>query len=70
MKPVKAMTIRLSADQSEQLDTITFVVGQPVSQLILSAIVEHIEERKRDNAFQGMLHERIERARLILPNDK
>ena len=70
MKPVKAMTIRLSADQSEQLDTIAAVDGQPVSQVIRSAIAEHIEERKRDTAFQDMLRERIERARLMLPNDK
>ena len=70
MKPVKAMTIRLSADQSEQLDTIATVDGQPVSQVIRSAIAEHIEERKGDTAFQDMLRERIERARLMLPNDK
>ena len=70
MKPVKAMTIRLSADQSEQLDTIAAVDGQPVSQVIRSAIAEHIEERKRDTAFQDMLRDRIERARLMLPNDK
>ena len=70
MKPVKAMTIRLSADQSEQLDTIAAVVGQPVSHVIRSAIAEHIEERKRDTAFQDMLRERIERARLMLLNGK
>ena len=70
MKPVKAMTIRLSADQSEQLDTIAAVVGQPVSNVIRSAIAEHIEELKRDTAFQDMLRERIERVRLMLPNDQ
>ena len=69
MKPVKAMTIRLSADQSEQLDTIAAVDGQPVSQVIRSAIAEHIEERKRDGAFQDMLRQRIERARRMLPDD-
>ena len=69
MKPVKAMTIRLSADQSEQLDTIAAVDGQPVSQVIRSAIAEHIEERKRDSAFQDVLRQRIERARQMLPDD-
>ena len=70
MKPVKAMTIRLSADQSEELDTIAAVDGQPVSHVIRSAIAEHIEERKRDAAFQDMLRQRIERARRMLPDDK
>ena len=70
MKPAKAMTIRLSADQSEELNTIAAVDGQPISQVIRSAITEHIEERKRDAAFQDMLRQRIERARQMLPNDK
>ena len=70
MKPVKAMTIRLSADQSEELDTIAAVDGQPISHVIRSAIAEHIGERKRDAAFQDMLRERIERARKMLPDDK
>ena len=70
MRPVKAMTIRLSADQSEELDTIAAVDGQPVSHLIRSAIAEHIEERKRDAAFQEMLRHRIERERRMLRNDE
>jgi len=69
MKPVKAMTIRLSADQSEELDTIAAVDGQPVSHVIRSAIAEHIQERKRDTVFQDMLRQRIERARRMLPDD-
>ena len=70
MRPVKAMTIRLSADQSEELDTIAAVDGQPISHVIRSAIAGHIEERKRDAAFQDMLRERIERTRRMLPNDE
>lgn len=70
MKPIKAITIRLSADQSEQLNTVAAIDGRPVSQVIRSAIAEHIEERKRDTAFQDMLRERIERTRLMLPNEK
>ena len=68
MKPLKTMTIRLSADQSEQLDTIAAVDGRPVSHVIRAAIAEHIEERKRDNSFQEMLRERIERTRRMLPD--
>ena len=70
MKPAKAMTIRLSAEQSEELDTIAAVDGQPISHVIRSAIAQHIEERKRNAAFQDMLRQRIERERRMLPNDK
>ena len=62
MKPIKTMTIRLSADQSEELGTIAAVDGRPVSHVIRSAITRHIEVRKRDAAFQEMLRQRIERA--------
>ena len=70
MKPIKAMTIRLSADLSEELDTIAAVDDQPVSHVIRSAIAEHIEDRKRDGAFQDILRQRIERAQRMLPDDK
>ncbi|MCY4515142.1 MAG: DUF6290 family protein [Candidatus Tectomicrobia bacterium] len=63
------MTIRLSADQSEQLDTIAAVDGRSISHVIRAAIAEHIEERKRDTAFQEILRARIERTRRMLPND-
>lgn len=70
MRPVKAMTIRLSADQSEQLSTIAAVDGQPVSHVIRSAIAEHIRGRRLDASFQDMLRQRIEREQRMLPNDE
>lgn len=70
MKNFKAMTIRLSADQSEQLNTIAAVQGQAVSQVIRSAIAEHIEDCKHDTAFQEMLRQRIHRARKLLTDDE
>ena len=70
MKPIKAMTIRLSADQSEELNTLAAVDGQPVSRVIRSAISEHIEARKRDATFQDMLRRRIEREQQMLRHDK
>ena len=70
MKPIKTMTIRLSADQAEELNTIADVDGQPVSQVIRLAIAGHIEERKRDGGFQDSLRQRIERVQRMLPNDK
>lgn len=66
MKPAKAMTIRLSADQAEALETVATVEAKPVSEVIRAAIAEHIESRKRDPAFQDSLKERIYRARQLL----
>ena len=66
MKPAKAMTIRLSAEQAEQLETVATVDDQPVSEVIRAAIAEHIERRKQDGQFQDSLKGRIERAQQLL----
>lgn len=66
MKPVKAMTIRLSADQADALETVATVDNQPVSEVIRAAIAQHIEVRKADQAFQDGLKQRIERAQTLL----
>ena len=60
------MTIRLSADQAELLETVASVDNQPVSEVIRAAINEHIAQRKKDASFQDGLRERIERAQQIL----
>ena len=65
----KAMTIRLSPDQAEDLSTVAAVDGQPISQVIRLAIAEHIDERKRDAAFQDSLRQRIARAQSMLSFD-
>ena len=62
------MTIRLSADQAEELNVVAAVDGQSVSEVIRSAIAVHIEERKQDDAFQDSLRQRIDRAQRMLPN--
>lgn len=69
MKPAKAMTIRLSADQAEELETVALVDNQPISEVIRAAISEHIQIRKSDSAFQDGLMDRIERARRMLGAD-
>jgi predicted transcriptional regulator len=66
MKPTKAMTIRLSADQAEALETVATVEDRAVSDVIRAAITEHINQRKKDPAFQDGLKARIERARRLL----
>jgi predicted transcriptional regulator len=70
MKPAKAMTIRLSAEQAEELETVATVDNQPISEVIRAAIAEHITERKADVAFQDSLRERIERAQRMLADQK
>lgn len=66
MKPAKAMTIRLSAEQAEALETLARVEQRPISEVIRSAIAEHIDTRKKDPAFQDGLKERIKRAQRLL----
>ena len=63
------MTIRLSADQAEELNMVAAVDGRPVSEIIRAAIAGHIEERKQDDAFQDSLRQRIDRDRRLLTSD-
>ena len=60
------MTIRLSAEQAEALSTVADVEARPVSEVIRAAIMEHIERRKTDPAFQDGLKDRLNRARRLL----
>lgn len=60
------MTIRLSPEQAEALETVASVEQRAVSDVIRAAISEHIETRRRDPEFQTGLKARISRARLLL----
>jgi predicted transcriptional regulator len=62
----KAMTIRLSPEQAEELELVAAVAHQPVSEIVRSAIAEHIETRKQDKAFRKGLRARIERAQRMI----
>jgi len=66
VKPAKAMTIRLSAEQAEALETVARVDARPVSEIIRAAITEHIDQRKQDPAFQENLKDRLDRQRRLL----
>ncbi|MBN9605809.1 MAG: ribbon-helix-helix protein, CopG family [Actinomycetales bacterium] len=66
MSGQKAMTIRLSAEQADQLETVASVENQPVSEVIRAAIANHIESVSQDESFQAGLRERIERAQGML----
>jgi predicted transcriptional regulator len=70
MKPTKAMTIRLTEEQAEELETVASVDHQPVSEVVRAAIAEHIERRARDAAFQDGLRQRLERAQRLLPKSR
>jgi len=69
MKTVKAMTIRLSADQAVDLETVALVDDQPVSDIIRVAISEHIASRRRDPQFREGLTGRIEQAKALLEDE-
>ena len=66
MKKMKAMTIRLSAKQATELETVATVDKQPVSEVIRKAIAHHVGVRKQDPIFKDGLRERIERAQKML----
>lgn len=66
MKAPKAMTIRLSPEQADALETVASVEERPISEIIRAAIAEHIESRRKDPAFRDGLAARIERARRLL----
>lgn len=64
------MTIRLSAEQAEELEMVATVDNQPIAEVIRAAIADHIADRKQDAQFQDSLRQRIERARQMLPRDR
>ncbi|HVA57607.1 MAG TPA: ribbon-helix-helix protein, CopG family [Gemmatimonadaceae bacterium] len=66
MKPAKAMTVRLSPEQAEALETVAAVDDQPIAEVIRAAIADHIEKRRRDRRFQDSLEKRIQRASQML----
>jgi predicted transcriptional regulator len=66
MRLGKAMTIRLSAEQAEALETVASVEQRAISDVIRAAIAEHIEGRRRDPDFQRGLQARIDRASKLL----
>lgn len=60
------MTIRLSGDQADALETVALVEDLPVSEVIRAAISEHIEKRRKDPAFRDGLKDRLVRAQRLL----
>lgn len=70
MSEYKVLTVRLPTTQAEELSTVAAVDGYPVSEVIRMAIADHIEGRKKDDAFQDSLRARIDRAQRLLLIDR
>jgi predicted transcriptional regulator len=66
MKSPKAMTIRLTPDQADELEAVADVDDSAISDVIRAAIREHIAKRRRDPKFQERLRSRIDRVSKLL----
>ena len=60
------MTLRLTAEQADELEAVARVEGISVSAVVRDAIAEHIERRRKDKAFRERLRTVMERDREIL----
>ena len=64
--PRKNMTLRLPADQADELDAVARAEGISVSDAVREAIAEHIERKRKDKAFRERLRSVMDRDREIL----
>ncbi len=62
----KTMTLRLPADEAEDLKAVAQANGVPVAVEIRQAISTHIEARRNDPAFQARLKASVARNQEIL----
>lgn len=63
------MSIRLSSEQAEALEIVASVEALPLSEVIRTAISEHIDSKTKDPAFQDSLRDRLEKAQRMLRTD-
>ncbi|RIK10611.1 MAG: hypothetical protein DCC49_02860 [Acidobacteria bacterium] len=62
----KMLTVRVPAEQAEELEQVADVDGVPVAEEVRTAIAAHIEARRKDQAFRERLRASIERNKKIL----
>jgi predicted DNA-binding protein len=62
----KMLTVRLPAEQAEELEAVAEVNGVAVAEEVRAAIAAHIEARRKDKEFRERLRASIERNRQIL----
>jgi predicted transcriptional regulator len=60
------MTVRLQDEQHQALETLADVQGQPISELVRTAIDDLIERARQDPDFQKRREAAIERHRDLL----
>lgn len=66
VKNAKALTVRLTQEQAEALETVAAVDSMAVSDVIRTAIEHHISSRSQEDDFQQGLQARLERAQRLL----
>ena len=62
----KNMTLRLPAEQADELEAVARAEGISVSDAVREAITEHIARKRKDKAFRERLRAVVERDREIL----
>lgn len=62
----KNMTLRLPAEQADELEAVARAEGISVSDAVREAISEHIERKRKDKAFRERLRTVMDRDREIL----
>ena len=62
----KSMTLRMDEDLADKVRTIAEVDGTTVSDVIRDALAEHVERRRCDPEFQGMLKRNLQRHQELL----
>jgi predicted transcriptional regulator len=62
----KSVLLRLDADLADQVGAVAQVEGRSVSDVMRQAIVEHVERRRQDPAFQRRVKESLRRHEKLL----
>lgn len=62
----RSMTLRLNADQAQDLETLARVEGSSVSEEIRSAIADRLAALRNDKDFQAKLKQLMEQERAVL----
>lgn len=66
MAEIKNMTLRMDEVLADSVQAIAEVEGATVTDVIRTAISEHVDRRKADPAFQKMLKSNMERHAQLL----
>lgn len=62
----KTMTLRLSADMTEELELVARIRGIPMTHVVRLAVARHLAALAQDEPFQAKLQHRLENERVTL----